>query len=82
MKGKINEFMDGDFIYANVFMSPYIFKIDGKIGIVLWFYDLRNLEQDMVGIKHEVWKGIFHIKDCTFYIIGKYFPGIIKMELD
>lgn len=80
------EFTDG-FIYANIWQSNLIIKINPADGQIIERYDLSELiktaniapqaRQNM-----DVLNGIAHIKDKRFYLTGKFYPMIFEVELD
>lgn len=80
------EFADG-FIYANIWQSNLIIKINPADGQIIERYDLSELiktanitpqaRQNM-----DVLNGIAHIKGKHFYLTGKFYPVIFEVELD
>lgn len=80
---KLNEleFANG-FLYANVWMSSQILKIDPDTGQILSKYDLSNLVNPLgLTDKNSVLNGIAHIQDQRFYVTGKNFGLIWEIEL-
>ncbi|UNU72639.1 glutaminyl-peptide cyclotransferase [Moraxella nasovis] len=79
------EFANG-FIYANVWQSNFIIKIDPATGDVVKLYDatqLLNTTFTKAQRQHmDVLNGIAHIKDNRFYITGKLYPNIFEVVLD
>lgn len=79
------EYVDG-FLYANLWLTYDIMKIDVESGEVAALYDFEPLiysvemedaEIDMM----DTLNGIAHIKDDVFYISGKNYPYLYKVIL-
>jgi glutaminyl-peptide cyclotransferase len=88
---KLNEieYVDG-FIYANVFYSNSIYKIDLNTGNVVQTYNLLSLyqsnEEAYIG-SHDKWNDImngiaYHSPTDSFYITGKRWNYIFQIQLD
>lgn len=76
-----------DFIYANVWHSNYILKIDPKTGNVVKKYNAKILLKDKSisnneRLKFGVLNGIAHLQDNQFLLSGKNWSRIFKVELD
>ena len=82
---KLNEleYVDG-FIYANVYQTDYILKIDRKTGEVVTRYDMNNLlpEDKKAGLgRDEVLNGIAYDHDQkAFYVTGKNWPSLFRVK--
>lgn len=78
------EFANG-FIYANIWQTNFIIKIDPKNGNISQIYDVSNLLSthlnQRVQQNIDVLNGIAHIKNDRFYITGKFYPVIFEVEL-
>lgn len=82
----INELeLVNNYIYANIWQTPYIVKIDMESGTVVGRLDLSDiwrkaniaepLEKDVAnGIAYDAVKG-------TFYITGKHWPTLFEIKL-
>ncbi|MFL9484221.1 glutaminyl-peptide cyclotransferase [Chitinophagaceae bacterium LWZ2-11] len=86
--GAINEleWVDG-VIYANVYMTNTIVKIDPETGKVLAKADMSGLLEKYgqgANIEHvDVLNGIAYNKDTkTFYITGKYWPKLFEVKFN
>lgn len=78
------EYVDG-FIYANVWLTNYIIKIDPAKGKVIAKYDLTSLiNQYLPNLDRDnVLNGIAYNKiSKTFYITGKNWPTLFEMKLN
>ncbi len=75
----------GSSVYANVFTTTYIVRIDegGQVGAV---YDLRNLltEEEWAGLDEEaVLNGIaYNDESGTFLVTGKLWPWMFELQID
>lgn len=85
---KLNEleYVKG-YVYANVWYSNSILKINAKSGQVEKVYDASKLlkesklteaEMDKV----DVLNGIAHVEENTFLLAGKYWPRIFQVTMD
>lgn len=77
------EYADG-FIYANVWQSSRIAKIDPADGKVLGYLDLTLLRDQAVGRNPgaDVLNGIaWHEGTRSFLVTGKYWPGIYVIQI-
>ncbi len=80
--GNINEleYVDG-FIYANIWQTNYIVKIDPKQGKVVAKYDLTSIANQCPNA--DVLNGIAYNKKAkTFYITGKNYPLLFEIKLN
>lgn len=79
------EYANG-YLYANIWQSNLIIKMDPKSGQVVDFYDFAQVLRDNFTSKErdqmDVLNGIAHIEGNTFYITGKFYPKILKVRLD
>ncbi|RXA57220.1 glutaminyl-peptide cyclotransferase, partial [Enterococcus casseliflavus] len=66
------EFVNG-YIYANVWYSNFIYKIDVSTGIVVEKYDLSSLVESTNKNENE---------DDMFFVTGKNWPYIYKIRLE
>lgn len=83
---KINELeCVGDFIYANIYQTDYIVKIDKTNGVVVAVIDASGLVPDeeraqLLDRGNEVLNGIAYLPDSdTFLITGKHWPKIYEV---
>lgn len=79
------EYAEG-LIYANVWHTNQIVAISPKDGKVQTIYDLTSLIESVPLTmdqknKMDVLNGIAHINQQFFYVTGKYFPYVYKVEL-
>ncbi|MGF3183099.1 glutaminyl-peptide cyclotransferase [Facklamia sp. P12945] len=75
-----------DAIYANIWYDNRIVKIDPQSGQILKTYDLTPMldQLDLTAEQREtmdVLNGIAHIEADQFYLTGKNYPLIFKVEL-
>lgn len=80
------EFANG-FIYANVWQTNFILKINPTTGDVVQIYDASSLLQHAMLTNEQrqnmdVLNGIAHIQDNRFYLTGKYYPVIFEVMLN
>ena len=75
------EYVDG-YIYANVWKSDLIYKIDANSGEVVKTFDLSNLFNDSEKKQIGVLNGIAHITKKDFYITGKNWNKLFKIRLE
>ena len=71
-------------IYANVWYSSIILRIDPKKGQVIQSFDFSQMIEDTHLTQEErekmdVLNGIAHIEEDRFYITGKYYPVIYEV---
>lgn len=79
---KINEleYVNG-FIYANVFESTRILKIDAKTGKVVAYLNMDGMVPPSVNVKKDVLNGIaYNSLDRHFYLTGKNWPLLFKVK--
>ena len=77
------EWIDGE-IYANVWKTDAVVRIDPKSGAVTGIIDLRGLlaDEDIVYGVTDVLNGVAHNGEKnTLYVTGKYWPKLFKIEL-
>lgn len=75
------EFANG-FIYANIWQTNFIVKIEPAQGEVVKIYDLTPWVSELgLSDPNDVLNGIAHISEDRFYVTGKRFPVIWEMEL-
>jgi glutaminyl-peptide cyclotransferase len=86
--GNINEleFVNG-VVYANVYQTNYIIKIDPETGKVIGRVDLSEiLTKNNVSfdpVKTDVLNGIaYDSSKKSFYITGKYWPALFEVKLN
>ncbi|MGD9906149.1 MAG: glutaminyl-peptide cyclotransferase [Vicinamibacterales bacterium] len=71
----------GPHVYANVWMTERIVRIDPKSGEVTAFIDAANLLADAERFGTDVLNGIAHDpKDDTFLITGKLWPRLFRVR--
>lgn len=69
-------------IYANVYTTDEIVRIDPKTGAVTAIIDASGLLSDEDRVNAEVLNGIaYHPKKKALFITGKYWPKIFEVEL-
>lgn len=83
---KINEleYVDG-YLYANVFKTNLILKIDAQTGLILKIYDgsaLVKHAKQYANQSFNVLNGIAHVEGNKFLITGKLWPRLYLVELD
>ena len=70
-------------IYANLWMTNSIIKIDAQSGQVLSLYDLSDLLSYFDNKNMDVMNGIaFHPSENRFYVTGKYWPKLFALTLE
>ena len=77
------EWVDGA-VYANVWKTNALVRIDPQTGDVTGIVDLRGLleAEDMVPGETDVLNGVaYDGEDGVFYVTGKYWPKLFKIEL-
>lgn len=80
---KLNEleYVNG-FIYANIFESTRIVKIDALTGKVVGFLDMAKIVPADVDVSKDVLNGIaFNPADKLFYITGKNWPVMYSIKM-
>lgn len=80
------EYYDG-FLYANIWQTFDIVKIDLKKREVVKVYDFEEIINGLdisneIRANMNVLNGIAHIEGNRFYITGKYYPVLLEVELD
>ncbi len=76
------EYANG-FIYANIWMTTSILKINPDNGKVLSIYNLRSLVNYIGNSNVDVFNGIaYNPQNKLFYVTGKYWPNIFKVKLN
>ena len=78
------EYVDG-FIYANVYQTDFILKIDAESGHVVGRMNMTGLlkDSDIVSDRTDVLNGIaYDSKTKLFYITGKRWPKMFEMKLN
>ncbi|WP_159592700.1 glutaminyl-peptide cyclotransferase [Streptococcus halichoeri] len=79
------EYVDG-YLYANIWQTHTIVKIQPQEGRVVAHYDLSDLlESQQLTPQHypniNVLNGIAHLKDHTFLLSGKLYPKLLEVNL-
>ncbi|MFC2951187.1 glutaminyl-peptide cyclotransferase [Marinicaulis aureus] len=77
------EWIDGA-VYANVWKTNALVRIDPETGVVTSIVDLRGLleAEDIVPGETDVLNGVAHAgEDGVLYVTGKYWPKLFKIEL-
>jgi glutamine cyclotransferase len=77
------EYVDG-FIYANVWQTNLVAKINASTGIVTGFLDLSALAQQagMINPNQDVLNGVaWHEGTKSLLVTGKYWPLIYILKL-
>ena len=73
------EYVDG-FIYANIYTTNHIAKLEAKSGKVIAVYDLSPLKNE--NQDGEVLNGIaYNPASKTFFITGKYWGKMYEVKL-
>lgn len=73
------EYVDG-VIYANIWMTQTILKIDAQNGRVLAIINMSGLQNQFDQNKIDVLNGIaYNRKENLFYVTGKYWPKTFKV---
>ncbi|MBN1252805.1 MAG: glutaminyl-peptide cyclotransferase [Bacteroidales bacterium] len=76
------EYING-FIYANIWMTNTIIKIDPLTGKVLSIYNLSSLLNHIETANIDVLNGIaYNQKNNLFYLTGKYWPKMFKIKFE
>lgn len=81
------EFANG-LIYANIWLTNKIVAINPADGQVEYIYDLSDLIEQVnhnyseeITAQMDVLNGIAHLEDNIFYLTGKHYPYVLKVEL-
>ena len=72
----------GTKIYANVWQSDEILRIDAKTGTVEAVIDASMLLSERDTRKSDVLNGIAHLRDGRFLITGKYWPKMFEVSFE
>jgi len=76
------EYVDG-FIYANIFETSKIIKIDSKTGKVVAFMKMESMIPAEIDSKKDVLNGIaYQASENAFYVTGKNWPLMFKIKLN
>lgn len=77
------EYIDG-YIYANIWQTDYIIKIDAENGEIVSYLDLTNiLNKDDYGEEIDVLNGIaYDQKDDHLLVTGKLWPKIFRIKIN
>lgn len=80
------EYADG-FLYANIWLTNEIVKIDLSAQKIVQTYDFSRLIDDLeMGAEEranmDVLNGIAHIESKRFYVTGKQYPVVLEVELE
>ncbi len=70
----------GDSIYANIYTTNYIVRIDKASGQVTGIIEAANLLTPQERAAANVLNGIAHIEDDRFYITGKLWPRMFEVR--
>ena len=74
------EYLNGS-IYANIWTTEYIIRIDAETGKVLEKINLKGLRSTVHNDSADVLNGIaWNPVDQLFYVTGKYWPNIYKLK--
>lgn len=75
------EYVNG-YIFANVWTTNTIIKLEAQTGKVIAIYDLSTLKKIVENESIDVLNGIaYHPKEKLFYVTGKLWPKIFKIKL-
>jgi glutamine cyclotransferase len=77
------EYVDG-FIWANVWQTTYIARIDPETGAVVDWLDLAALDEQMrvTGQQVDVLNGIaWNPESATLYVTGKLWPTLFEIQI-
>ena len=73
----------GDEIYANVFLSTDIMRIDASTGVVTAVIDASSLPNNAAPDPNNVLNGIAHIPGTDeFYLTGKRWPDMYRVTFE
>jgi glutamine cyclotransferase len=76
------EYVKG-FIYANIFESTKIIKIDANSGKVVASMDMKNMIPAEIDARKDVLNGIaFNTADQSFYVTGKNWPLLFRIKIN
>lgn len=74
----------GDYIYANIWQTDFIVKIDKQNGVVVEVIDASNLltEEERLALgDQDVLNGIAYLPDTdTFLLTGKHWPNMYEVQ--
>jgi glutamine cyclotransferase len=75
------EYVDG-IIYANIYQTDFIAKIDARSGQLLALIDMKGiLDKKQVKGKIDVLNGIaYNPQMNTFYVTGKWWPRLFEVR--
>lgn len=75
-------------IYANIWLTNQIVAINPANGNVEYIYNLSDLidkvsddYSEKITAQMDVLNGIAHLEDNIFYLTGKHYPYVLKVEL-
>jgi glutamine cyclotransferase len=75
------EYVDG-FVFANIFESTKIVKIDPKTGKVVGFMKMEGITPPGTDVRKDVLNGIARLgSEDALYVTGKNWPLLIKIKL-
>jgi glutamine cyclotransferase len=75
------EFVDG-YVFANIFESTKIVKIDPKSGKVVGFMKMEGITPPGTDVRKDVLNGIAYLgTGRELYVTGKNWPALIKIKL-
>lgn len=80
------EYADG-YLYANIWLSSKILKIDLSQRKTVAVYDFSELLASLelspqARARMDVLNGIAHIENQRFYVTGKHYPVVLEVELE
>ena len=75
------ECVDGQ-VWANVWMTDTIVRIDPATGQVNAVVDATDLANEAGRDRQKVLNGIAHIEGDEFLITGKYWPKMYRVRID
>lgn len=75
------EYVNG-YIYANVWLSQTILKIEAKTGRIVTTYNMNEIIKNMnYSYRTDVLNGIaYNTENELFYLTGKYYPSTFKVK--
>lgn len=69
-------------IYANIWTTDYLAKIDPKSGHIVALIDVRGLLPNESRAQTDVFNGIaYNLDSDTFYVTGKWWPKVFEIKL-
>ncbi|HEV7379216.1 MAG TPA: glutaminyl-peptide cyclotransferase [Dyadobacter sp.] len=75
------EYVNG-YIYANIFESTRIIKIDAATGKIVAHMDMQGIVPAAVDVRKDVLNGIaYHPAEKLFYLTGKNWPLMFKVKI-